>query len=425
MVGAAADLLVDRERDPHRRARLGRVTEVRDGGHDLRHAGLVVGAEQRRAVARDDVVADARGERRLLGRDRAPGSGRRAGRSARRRSPRGRSGRRPAPGDSGVVSTWAISPITGAPGVPGQRREHVAVLVQLDVGEADLAQLVDEQAREVELLRGARDRSTRPPPPGCRSGRSGGSARARPSASSAASGEENGALAKVGEVAVEGGGGLDPERQVRGRDALVGRVDVRLVEREPRQDRSRRRGRRARRRAGSHRRSGRAAAGRRAPPRTRRARAAPPARRRARARAAPATTPRSRPRRRPGAASRSSRSKVGTITAGSWSPTSRIETFASRLDRDHRLLQDRRATLDAVHVDGRLGPGAEVELLGRRGVGRARPGGGDLGGPGGQLLPALELGGGRRHDPGPQRLGHAPVAREHARRASASARASR
>ena len=119
VLGAAPDLLVDRERDPHRRPRLRRLAEVGDGRHDLRHAGLVVGAEQRRAVARDDVVADPRGERRPPRRGRSPGSGRRAGRSARRRSPRGRSGRRPPPGVSGVVSTWAISPITGAPGVPG------------------------------------------------------------------------------------------------------------------------------------------------------------------------------------------------------------------------------------------------------------------------------------------------------------------
>ena len=32
--------------------------QVGDRGHDLRHAGLVVGAEKRRAVGRDDVVAD-------------------------------------------------------------------------------------------------------------------------------------------------------------------------------------------------------------------------------------------------------------------------------------------------------------------------------------------------------------------------------
>ena len=35
--------------------------------HDLGDAGLVVGAEQRGAVGRDDVVADLVGERRMLG----------------------------------------------------------------------------------------------------------------------------------------------------------------------------------------------------------------------------------------------------------------------------------------------------------------------------------------------------------------------
>ena len=48
----------------------------------------------------------------------------------------------PAPGASGLVSTWAISPTTGASGtVPAKRREHVAVLGELDVLEADLPQL--------------------------------------------------------------------------------------------------------------------------------------------------------------------------------------------------------------------------------------------------------------------------------------------
>ena len=52
MVGAARDLLVDREADADRRVlELGMAFEVGDRGHDLGHAGLVVGAEQRRAVA--------------------------------------------------------------------------------------------------------------------------------------------------------------------------------------------------------------------------------------------------------------------------------------------------------------------------------------------------------------------------------------
>ena len=46
-----------------------------------------------------------------------------------------------------------------------------------------------------------------------------------------------------------------------------------------------------------------------------------------------------------------------------------------RLDRDHGLLQGRRAAVDAVHVDRRLGPGAQVELLRapRRPPGGSRP----------------------------------------------------
>ena len=54
--------------DAHGRARRGVAGEVGDRGHDLGDARLVVGAEQRRAVARDDVVADARREVRQLGR---------------------------------------------------------------------------------------------------------------------------------------------------------------------------------------------------------------------------------------------------------------------------------------------------------------------------------------------------------------------
>ena len=49
------------------RGRSGVAGEVRDRGHDLGDPGLVVGAEERRPVARHDVVADARGERRKHG----------------------------------------------------------------------------------------------------------------------------------------------------------------------------------------------------------------------------------------------------------------------------------------------------------------------------------------------------------------------
>ena len=174
------------------------------------------------------------------------------------------------------------------------------------------------------------------------------------------------------------------------------------------------RGRRARRRAGSPRPCGRAAAARRAPPRTRRARAAT-----ARAHRAGRARGRRRPERRrstsapAGAASRSSRSNAGAITAGSWPPTSRIETFASASTGITVFCRTRRAALDPVHVDGRLGPGAEVELLGGGGIGRTasrlprsrpRP-------RAARSSPRAPLG--RRHDARPQRLG------QHARRAAA------
>ena len=65
MIGAMADLFVDREGDPGPRTRDLRVREqVRDGGHDLGDTRLVVGAEQGRTVGGDDVVPDAVGEQR-------------------------------------------------------------------------------------------------------------------------------------------------------------------------------------------------------------------------------------------------------------------------------------------------------------------------------------------------------------------------
>ena len=68
LVDAAADLLVGREQDLD-----GAVLDVRVAHqelgriHDLGDAGLVVGAEQRGAVTRDDVVADLAGQRGMLG----------------------------------------------------------------------------------------------------------------------------------------------------------------------------------------------------------------------------------------------------------------------------------------------------------------------------------------------------------------------
>ncbi len=68
LVDAAADLLVRREQDFDRAVLdLGMVEQELRGVHDLGDAGLVVGAEQRGAVGRDDVVADLVGQRRVLG----------------------------------------------------------------------------------------------------------------------------------------------------------------------------------------------------------------------------------------------------------------------------------------------------------------------------------------------------------------------
>ena len=59
VVSSARDLLVDREADADRRVlELGMPFQIGDRGHDLRHTGLVVGAEQRRPVGGDDVVTD-------------------------------------------------------------------------------------------------------------------------------------------------------------------------------------------------------------------------------------------------------------------------------------------------------------------------------------------------------------------------------
>ena len=69
VVDAPADLLVDGEADADRcMVDVGMRREVRDRTHDLGNAGLVVGTEQRRAVRRDDVVALALCENRVLAR---------------------------------------------------------------------------------------------------------------------------------------------------------------------------------------------------------------------------------------------------------------------------------------------------------------------------------------------------------------------
>ena len=89
--------------------------EIGRGGHDFGDAGLVVGAEQRRARRGDDVVADLLGERRVVGEPQHGARDRRAARDRGRRSARWTIGFTPAPGISGDVSTCAMNPIVGTP----------------------------------------------------------------------------------------------------------------------------------------------------------------------------------------------------------------------------------------------------------------------------------------------------------------------
>ena len=59
LVDAAADFLIGREEDLDRpMPDIGIVDQELRCRHDLGKSGLVVGAEQRRAIGRDDVVAD-------------------------------------------------------------------------------------------------------------------------------------------------------------------------------------------------------------------------------------------------------------------------------------------------------------------------------------------------------------------------------
>ena len=153
---APADLFVHREPDAHGRARGGVPCEIGDGGDDLGDPGLVVCAEQRGAVARDDVVPHPRRQVRQLVRiehlARIAGQPDRAarvrvvedGRHTRAGSVRRRVHVRDETDRGGFLDR------------PGKGREHVAVLGELGVLEADRAELVDEEPRQVELLRGRR-----------------------------------------------------------------------------------------------------------------------------------------------------------------------------------------------------------------------------------------------------------------------------
>ena len=340
--------------------------------------------------------------------------------------------RRPRRATPGVVSTCAISPITGAPARARQRREDVAVLGQLDVVEPELAQLVDEQAREVELLRGARVRRRvlvrlrvdpdvaqeplehvrRPAPPraatdearGASQGRRGGGYSAR--------------------------GGLDPERQVAAGMRSFGEWMFDSLSANPVRIGRRHRARRARRRAGSRRPSGRAA-GRTPSTSSNASRPSRTARRVGRDEAGRRATTSSVDldlgalRAPPRAASRSN---AGAITVGILVADEPDRDVRLGLDRDHRLLQDAasRPRCPCTSTDGSA-QRAEVELVAPRAASAGRDAGrGDLGR---RRRAALASPRALRRSaatiPARSGSGSRPSRGEHAPRASASARASR
>ena len=154
VVGALADLLVHGEGDAGRGARRVVADETGSGRDDHRDARLVVRAEQRRPVARHEIVAlplfEAGHVRRVqdLGRiawkrDRLAGPGAvHDWPDARARRVRGRVD----------VCDQTYRRRTG--NRARDRREDVAGLGELDLGEPDRPELLDEQPREVELLRG-------------------------------------------------------------------------------------------------------------------------------------------------------------------------------------------------------------------------------------------------------------------------------
>jgi len=131
--------------------------QVGDGGHDLRDPRLVVGAQQRVARCGHDVVAGARGEVRLGRRVERRAVARERDRLAvvvavhdRHDARARRVGARVEMGDE--ADDDGPIPAAGS----GQRRRDVAVGVDGRVGEADLRELLLEQARELELPAGAR-----------------------------------------------------------------------------------------------------------------------------------------------------------------------------------------------------------------------------------------------------------------------------
>src|SRR5579884_292623 len=155
---AAADLLVRVERDLHGAVRDLRLRgEMGDRGHDLGHAGLVVGSEQRRPVGRDQLVPDVVRElRRLLRADRLT-------RVAERdlAAPVAQALRRDAPPAHLARRVDVREERDRRHLVLHRGREcrgHVAVLVERRVGEAQPLELVAEEPQQHELALGARVR---------------------------------------------------------------------------------------------------------------------------------------------------------------------------------------------------------------------------------------------------------------------------
>ena len=157
---AAADLLVAGEDEPDRPVgHLPAVHEPGGGRHDHRHARLVVGAEQRRAVRRDDRAADEPGQLGVVGdADHPRGVGGEHDVAAAVIAVHDRL--------HGGAARLGGGVDVGHPGDRGGLRRRVgghgghddAVRRELHVGEAEVAALALEQPAEVELLGGARAR---------------------------------------------------------------------------------------------------------------------------------------------------------------------------------------------------------------------------------------------------------------------------
>ena len=158
LVDAAADLFIRREQDFDRAVLdLGVVDQKLRGIHDLGEARLVVGAQQSGAVGRDDVVTDLVRERRVLGgADDLRGIGRQHDVAA-----------------AIILHDLRLDVLAGAIGrgvhmraeadhrnllrrVRGDRRIHVAVLVEMRVGKAHRLEFGGEQAAQILLLFGRR-----------------------------------------------------------------------------------------------------------------------------------------------------------------------------------------------------------------------------------------------------------------------------